>query len=57
MASNFGGIGINGTVSDIAKSYTSMGGADINLVIGNFLIGNSQGVSFSITREKALENQ
>lgn len=25
MASNFGGIGINGTVSDIAKSYTSMG--------------------------------
>jgi len=51
--SNFGGIGMNGVVSDVARSYTSMGGSDINLIVGTYLLGNCQGISFSVTREKA----
>jgi len=51
MASNFGGLGIDSNVSDVARSYTSFGGADINLIIGTYLLGNAQGISFSVTRE------
>ncbi len=34
-------------------AYTSYGGADINIAIGNVVVGNSLGISLSITREKA----
>ena len=37
----------------ISQTYTSMSGCDINAYINNNIIGNIQGVSFSITREKA----
>ena len=34
------------------KTYTSFGGCDIVALIEDTLIGNLQGVSYSITREK-----
>lgn len=39
--------------SQINQTYTSMSGCDINAYINNNIVGNIQGVSFSITREKA----
>lgn len=35
------------------KTYTTFGGCDIVALIENIVIGNLQGVSFSVTREKA----
>lgn len=37
----------------ITQTYTSMSGCDIQAYIESTLLGNIQGVSFSITREKA----
>lgn len=37
----------------ITQTYTSMSGCDIQAFIESTLIGNIQGISFSITREKA----
>ena len=37
----------------ITQTYTSMSGCDIQAFIESALLGNIQGVSFSITREKA----
>lgn len=37
----------------ITQTYTSMSGCDIQAFIESVLLGNIQGVSFSITREKA----
>jgi len=37
----------------VTQTYTSMSGCDIQAFIESALIGNIQGVSFSITREKA----
>ena len=37
----------------ITQTYTSMSGCDIQAFIESTLLGNIQGVSFSITREKA----
>lgn len=39
--------------SKINQTYTTMSGCDIQAFIENYSIGNIQGVSFSITREKA----
>ena len=36
-----------------AQTYTSFSGVDIQAVFGDTKIGNLQGVSYSITREKA----
>ncbi len=36
-----------------SQDYNSYGGVDINIVLGNRIIGNAQGISLSITREKA----
>ncbi len=45
---------INTYSSDkIQQSYTSMSGCDIQAFIESVALGNIQGVSFSITREKA----
>lgn len=38
---------------EITQTYTSMSGCDIEAFIESTLLGNIQGVSFSITREKA----
>jgi len=37
----------------ISQTYTSMSGCDIQAFIESTLIGNIQGVSYSVTREKA----
>jgi len=37
----------------ITQTYTSMSGCDIEAFIESTLIGNIQGISFSVTREKA----
>lgn len=34
------------------KTYTSFGGCDIVALIENVVIGNLQGISYSVTREK-----
>lgn len=36
-----------------SSDYNSYGGVDIKIVLGNVEIGNAQGISLSITREKA----
>lgn len=43
----------NSVTSPWVKQMTSFSGTDINLVVGNMLLGNGGGVSYSITREKA----
>jgi hypothetical protein len=35
------------------KTYTSFGGCDIVALIEDTVVGNLQGVSYSVTREKA----
>jgi len=39
--------------SEFTRSYTSFGGVDIRAVFGNQVIGTLQGISWSVTREKA----
>lgn len=39
--------------SQFTKSYNSFGGVDIRAVFGNKVIGTLQGISWSVTREKA----
>lgn len=46
-------VNTGGVTSPFVKQMTSMSGSDINLVLGNILLGNAAGVSYSITREKA----
>lgn len=38
------------------KTYTSFGGCDIVALIEDVAIGNLQGISYSVTREKANLN-
>jgi hypothetical protein len=35
------------------RTYSSLAGTDIQAVLNDRMIGNIQGISFSITREKA----
>ena len=39
--------------SQYVKSYSSFSGADITASIGNYIIGELQSVTYSVTREKA----
>lgn len=41
------------TTSAYTRTYTSFSGVDITAVIDNMIIGEIQGISYSITREKA----
>lgn len=40
-------------LQQITKTYTSFSGADIKCVFGNHIIMECQGISYSVTREKA----
>ena len=46
-------VNTNGITSPYVRTQTSLSGADVNLVLGNILMGNAAGLSYSITREKA----
>jgi hypothetical protein len=46
-------VNTNGITSPYVRSTTSFSGSDINLVLGNILLGQASGLSYSITREKA----
>lgn len=39
--------------SEYTATYTSYSGADIVATFGNYVIGELQAVSYSVTREKA----
>lgn len=39
--------------STYTKTYSSFSGADITASIGNYLIGELQSITYSVTREKA----
>ena len=43
----------NATLEEYTRTFTSFSGADINLVIGNVILMEAQGISYSVTREKA----
>lgn len=40
-------------MANFSNAYTSMSGIDLTAVFGNIIIGTLQGISYSITREKA----
>ena len=44
---------INVNQSHYTKTYSSFSGADITASIGNYLIGELQSITYSVTREKA----
>ena len=43
-------------VSEYTRSYNSFSGVDIKATFGGQVIGELQGVSYSVTREKAPIN-
>ena len=41
------------TTSEFTRAYNSFGGVDIKATFGTQVIGTLQGISYSISREKA----